>query len=80
MDEINKFLLAGDKVMPEMHLRQASHTANILGFTYCACGPFTKSKERIQKFRKTQDSRYNYWNEADKASFSMILLMGTLKT
>ena len=63
-----------------MHLRQPSHTANIPGFTYCACGPFTKSKERIEKFRKTQDSRYNYWNEVDKASFSMILLMGTLKT
>ena len=39
---INKFLLAGDKFMPEMHLRQP-------GFTYSACGPFTKNKERIQK-------------------------------
>ena len=47
---INKFLLAGDKCRPEMHLRQH-------GFTYSACGPFTKKKERIQKFRKqeTQD-------------------------
>ena len=35
---VNKFLLAGDKVMPEMHLRQP-------GFTYSACGPFTKNKE-----------------------------------
>ena len=43
MNEIvYKFLLAGDKFMPEMHLRQ-------LGFTYSACGPFIKHKERIQK-------------------------------
>ena len=46
MNEIvNKFLLAGDKFMPEMHLKQP-------GFTYSACGPFTKNKERIQKFKK----------------------------
>ena len=43
MNEIvNKFLLVGDKLMPEMHLRQPA-------FTYSACGPFTKNKERIQK-------------------------------
>ena len=43
MNEIvNKFLLAGDKFMPEMNLKQPR-------FTYTACGPFTKSKERIQK-------------------------------
>ena len=42
-ERVNKFLLAGDKFMPEMHLKQ-------LGFTYSACGPFTKNKERIQKF------------------------------
>ena len=46
-DIINTFLLAGDKFMPEMHLRQPQ-------FTYSACGPFTKSKERIQKFQKTE--------------------------
>ena len=46
MNEIvNKFLLAGDKFMPEMHLKQP-------GFTYSACGPFTKNKERIQKFEQ----------------------------
>ena len=46
MNEIvNKFLLAGDKFMPEMHLRQP-------GFTYSACGPFTKNKERIQSLKK----------------------------
>ena len=42
---VNKFLLAGDKFMPEMHLKQP-------GFTYSACGPFTKNKERIQKFEQ----------------------------
>ena len=47
---INKLLLAGDKVMPEIHLRQH-------GFTYSACGPFTKNKERIQKFWEAKDSR-----------------------
>ena len=48
--------------MPEMHLRQP-------GFTYSACGPFTKKKERIQKFKETGDSRYIYRNELDKACF-----------
>ena len=57
-----KFLLAGDKYMPEMHLRQP-------GFTYSACGPFTKNEERIQKFKETADSRYIYQNEPDKACF-----------
>ena len=48
MDEIvNKFLLAGDKNMPEMHLRQP-------GFTYNACGPFTTKKERIQNIKKQE--------------------------
>ena len=39
---IDTFLLAEGKFMPEMHLRQT-------GFTYSACGPFTKNKERIKK-------------------------------
>ena len=46
---VNKFLLAGDKFMAEMHLRQPR-------FTYSACGPFTKHKERIQKFMQTGDT------------------------
>ena len=53
---VNKFLLAGDKFMPKMHLIQ-------LRFTYRVCGPFTKNKERIQKFKGTGDSRYIYQNE-----------------
>ena len=59
---INKCLLAGDKFMPEMHLRQP-------GFTYSACGPFTKHKERIKKFEQTGDTQYIYRNELDKACF-----------
>ena len=39
-ETLNKFLLAGDKFMTEMHLNQ-------LGFTYSACGPFTKNKQKI---------------------------------
>ena len=54
-DIINKFLLVGDKFMPEMHLRQP-------GFTYSACGPFTRNKEKIQKSKQTGDSRYIYRN------------------
>ena len=60
---INKFLLAGDKFMPEMHLRQPQ-------FTYCACGPFTKHKQTIQKFKETVDTNYVYKNELDKACFA----------
>ena len=47
--KVNKFSLAGDTFMPEMHLRQAGALGK-LGFTYSACGRFTKNKERIQKF------------------------------
>ena len=60
---INNFLLAGDKFMPEMHLRQPQ-------FTYSACGPFTKHKQRIQKFKETGDTNYVYKNELDKACFT----------
>ena len=59
---INKLLLAGDKFMPEMHLRQPQ-------FTYSACGPFTKHKQRIQKFKETGDTNYIYKNELGKACF-----------
>ena len=48
--------------MPEMHLKQP-------GFTYSASGSFTKSKERIQKFKETGDTKYIYRNELDKACF-----------
>ena len=63
MNEIvNKFLLAGDKYMPEMHLKQP-------GFAYSACGPFTKNKERIGKFMQTGDTNYIYKNDLDKVCF-----------
>ena len=63
MNEIvNRFSLAGDKFMPEMHLKQPS-------FTYSACGPSTKSKERIQKFMLTGNTDYIYRNDLDKACF-----------
>ena len=68
-DVINKFLLAADKFMPEMHLRQPK-------FTYSACGPFTKNKKRIQKFKETGDSRYIYRNELDKACFQPNMAFG----
>ena len=70
-DIINKFLLAGDKFMPEMHLIQPQ-------FNYRACGPFTKNKERIQKFKETGDSRYIY-NDLDKACFQHNMAYGDFK-
>ena len=59
---INKFLLTGDKFMPEMYLRQS-------GFTYSACGPFTKHTERINRFMNTGDTKFIYRNDLDKACF-----------
>ena len=58
--------------MPEMHLKQHR-------FTYSACGPFTKNKERIQKFRKIGDSKYIYRNELDKACFQHDMAYGVFK-
>ena len=75
MNEIvNKFLLAGDKFMPEMHLKQP-------GFTYSACGPFTKNKERIQKFKETGDTNHTVFTKMNliKPAFNMIWLMEILK-
>ena len=69
---VNKVLLAGDKFMPEMHLRQP-------GFTHSACGPFTKKKQRIQKFMQTGDTNYIYKNELDKACFQHDMAYGKQK-
>ena len=60
-NKINKYLLAGDKFMPEMHLRQPQ-------FVYSACGPCTRHKERIKEFKRTGDARF-YRNELDKGCF-----------
>ena len=63
MNEIVKTsLLAGDKSMPEMHLKQP-------GFIYSARGPFTKNKERIEKFMQTGNIDFIFENELDKACF-----------
>ena len=69
---INKFLLTGDKFMSEMHLRQP-------GFTYSACGPFIRNKQRIQRFMETGDTKYIYRNELDKACFQYGLACGDFK-
>ena len=58
-DLISKFLLAGDKFMPEIYLRQPQ-------FTYSACGPFTRHGKNS---KVTGDTNYVYKNELDKACF-----------
>ena len=68
---INTFLLVGDKFMREMHLKQP-------GFTYSACSPFTKNKERIQNFMRTGNTDLIYKNVLDMA-YSMIWLMENQK-
>ena len=73
MNEIvHKILLAGNKFMPEMHLKQPR-------VTYSACGPFTKNKERIQKFKETGDASYIYKNELDKGCFQHDIAYGEIK-
>ena len=73
MNEIvSKFLLAGNKFMPEMHLRMPR-------FTYNACEPFTKNKEIIQKFKETGNSLYIYQDELDKACFQHDMHRGDFK-
>ena len=72
IDIINKFLLAGDKFVPEMHLKQP-------WFTYSASEPFTNNKERVQKFKETEDSRYIFRNELDKACFQHDMAFGDFK-
>ena len=69
---VNKFLLAGNKLMPEMYLRQP-------GFTYNACGPFTKDKERIKKFKQKGDSRYIYKTELNKTCLQHDMAYGAFK-
>ena len=66
---VNQFLLTGDKFIPEMHLKQS-------GFTYSACGRFTRNKQRIQKFMQTGDTNYIYRNELDKACFQHRMAYG----
>ena len=63
---VNKLSLAGDKFMPEMHLRQTA-------FTCSPCGPITKNKEKIKKFKETGDSKYIYQNKLSLFSTWYIL-------
>ena len=55
--------MAGNKFMPELHLRKP-------GFNYNACGPFTKHRERIQKFRETGDLDHIYKSKLEKTCFA----------
>ena len=58
--------------MQKMHLKQP-------GFTYSACGPFTKNKERIEKFMQTGNTDFIYKNELDKACFQHVVAYGKTK-
>ena len=73
MNEIvNKFLLAGDKFMPEMHLKQSE-------FTYSACGLFIRNKERIKKFMQTGNPNFIYKNKLDNSCFQHDVVYGKQK-
>ena len=73
MNEIvNKCLLVGDKFKPELHLKQP-------GFTYSACGPFARNKERTEKFMQTENTDFIYRNELDKACFQYDMAYGKSK-
>ena len=69
---VNRFLLVGDKFMTEMHLKQPV-------FTYSACGPFIKNKERIEKFIQTGNTDFIYRNDLDKACFQHGMAYGKSK-
>ena len=58
--------------MPEMHLKQ-------LGFTYSACGLFTKNKEIIEKSMQTGNTDFIYKNELDKACVQHDIAYGRSK-
>ena len=70
---LNKFLLGGDKFMPEMYLKQP-------GFTYSPCGPLAKNKERIEKFMNTGNTNFIYRNDLDKACFQHDMACGKSST
>ena len=73
MNEIvNKFLLTGDKFMPERYLKQP-------WFTYSACEPFTNNKERIHKLKETEETNYIYKNKLDKVCFQHDMAYGDFK-
>ena len=69
---VNRFLLLGDKFMPEMHLKQP-------GLTYSACGSFTKRKEIIEKFMQTGNTDFIYKNKLDKVCVQHDMAYGKSK-
>ena len=69
---MNKFLLVGDKFMPEMHLKQPV-------FTYSGCDPFTKNKESVKKFMQTGNTYFIYKNELYKACLQHNMAYGKSK-
>ena len=71
-DIINKFLLAADKLITGMHLRESQFACSTFGL-------FTKNKERIQEFKETGDSRYIYGNELDKPCREYDIAFGGFK-
>ena len=81
-DIINKFLLAGDKFMSEMHLRQPAvfnKNKKQPGCNYSGCGPFTKDRKRIQRFMETGYTEYIYRIELQKAFFQHDMAYGDFK-
>ena len=79
MNEIlNKFFMVGDKFMPEMRLKQPA-SLDKSGCTYSACVPFTKNKEKIEKFMQTGNTNFIYKNELDKACFQHDMAYGKTK-
>ena len=71
-ETVNKFFLEREKFIPEIHLKQP-------GFTYSACGLFTKNKERIQKNFQTGNTGYIYKNNLDKACSQYDMAYGKYK-
>ena len=69
---VNNFLLVGDTLMPEMHLKQP-------GFIYSACGSFTKNNERIEKIIQNGNTDFIYKNQLDKACFQHDMTHGKSK-
>ena len=71
-ETVKKVLLAGDKFMLEIHFKITQNTSS-------ACGPFTKNKERVQKFKETGYTSHIYRNELDKACFQHDMAYGDFK-
>ena len=71
-ETVNKFLLARNKFMPGMYLRQPR-------FIYSACGRFIRNKGRVQKFIETGNSRHIYQSKLDKACFQHDMASGYFK-